>query len=154
MEREPAECVKLQTVKLGVYVKCQTKYCRNTAAKGRKHCHKCRSQLYKRNNPFGYYYNKLKQRAKERGIPFKISKKHFKNLWLKKKKKWEEKKAPDTISTWEIDRKDVTRGYVPGNLQIIHKRKNILKYWKEDRFVVEAYYKKQRQIELEEDSPF
>ncbi len=117
--------------------RCAVSHCRNQARKGRSICHKCKSRKYKRENPFGYYYNSLRNNARARGIEFNLTRAEFEAFWKRHPKKWAAKKR-DEVSRWEIDRKDNRRGYEAGNLQLLTKRKNVKKYYEEDRFMMDV----------------
>lgn len=123
---------------------CKTKYCRNDAAprKGGL-CHKCYQKKWKKNNPFKYYFNVAKQNAKNRGIPWKLSFEQWKRIWVESGH-WEDKlkQASNDDITWTLDRQDVNRGYVPGNVQVMEKWRNVHKWIKEDRFNIEVAWRK------------
>lgn len=116
--------------------RCAEPYCRNKARKGRSICHKCKSRRYKRDNPFGYYYNSLRNNARARGIEFNLTREEFEAFWRRHPEEWEAKKRDD-VSRWEIDRKDNRKGYEAGNLQLLTKRKNVIKYHEHDKFMMQ-----------------
>lgn len=95
---------------------CAVKYCRKPKARRRTICHSCKHERTKRNDPIAYNYSYLKNNAKRRGKIFTISLEYFRDLCLRtgyheaKGKKW---------FNMSIDRIDSSRGYEPGNLQII-----------------------------------
>lgn len=110
--------------------KCQTRHCRNDAA--RTHCHKCRSRRYAVRHPLRYHFNALKQNAKRRGHAFHLTFEQFKNFWARHPKEWKEKLAPG-LCCWHIDRIDPRIGYRQDNIQILEKTKNVLKYHEQDK---------------------
>lgn len=138
--------------------KCETAYCRGTPRKYRRKCEKCRKREYARRHPFRYHYNALRGNARRRGKNFDLTFDEFKALWLEHPEKWAVKKRPGVECPWQMDRIDNTKGYTAGNIQIIEKRKNILKYHRHDRHQIEVYWaKKNGQTSLDllsEEAPF
>ena len=108
---------------------CVTKFCRNDHAPGKHYCHKCRARKFKEDNPLRYKYDKVKQNARQRGHEFSISFEYF--LQVIEGTGYAEnsgRRAQDL----QIDRKDVTKGYVEGNLRIITQQENVRKQHDED----------------------
>lgn len=132
--------------------KCSTPYCRNEL-KYNGHCSTCRVRKYKKNNPFKYYYNKLKHRAKERGKPFNLCLEQFKLLWLCEPEKWESKQS-DAETKWQMDRINNSKGYEFDNIQIITKKRNVHKYIKHDKFHVDVYWAPRQKQKVKENAPF
>lgn len=134
---------------------CAEKHCNRPAAKGRSRCHRCRSRKFAREHPFAYHYNALRNNARRRGKPFTISLADYIALWEDHPDKWAEK-CSEGECQWQIDRIDPTKGYVPGNLQILSKRKNVIKYNRHGRFRMKAHwFRKAGQTELDLDqAPF
>lgn len=132
---------------------CATDSCNNTT-NGRSHCSTCRSRRSRSNNPFRYHYLNLKHNAKRRGKAFDLTLEEFRELWLRHPDKWEEKKGPGECK-WQVDREDPTKGYTADNVQIMEKKKNVIKYQKHGRYRMETYWaEKQGQMALEEKAPF
>lgn len=142
---------------------CDTKYCRNDAVeyapgKYRAYCAKCRSRRYKKNSPFRYFYNQAKQNARNRCIPWRLSFKEWKRIWLESGH-WEDKlkQADNDGITWTLDREDVNKGYEPGNVQVIEKWRNVHKWIQEDRFNIEVAWRRRwakRNGKLIDECPF
>lgn len=103
---------------------CAVKYCRNLRAKGRTICHKCHKRQYRANNPKSAAYDTLKDHARERNLPFTLSRKEFSKL-VEGTKVFKEDGSRD--SDWHIDRIDPTKGYEASNLQVLHVHDNIVK---------------------------
>lgn len=85
-----------------------------------------------------FYFEEVKLRAKNRNMKFNITHKYIKELFLKQNKMCnltgnpivfaqthhERRKGLNTAS---LDRIDSTKGYIKGNVQIVHKHINIMK---------------------------
>lgn len=104
--------------------KCETKYCRNDRAKGRRKCHKCRTREYKERHPVKYAFHVLKKNAKRRGKEFSLTFEQFSEFChetklLTKRGIWAE--------SWTIDRIDEDRGYHIDNIQILTNSENVRK---------------------------
>jgi hypothetical protein len=98
--------------------KCCTKYCRNIVQLSEKSpkCGKCRARQWRENHPLSYAFAKLRNRAKERGHDFKLTREQF------------EKFAHDTgyrimsgkkAHCFSINRKDSTKGYTLDNIECL-----------------------------------
>lgn len=107
---------------------CATKYCRRKPKGNRTYCSTCRGRKWRKENPFKYHYNNLRNRARQRDKPFNLAFEQFKLLWLCEEDKWNEKVAKSECQ-WQMDRIDENRGYEFDNLQLITKTKNITKYF-------------------------
>lgn len=105
---------------------CETPYCRNDP-KGRKHCSTCRYRKWRKENPFKYHYNNLRNRARQRGKVFNLALEQFKLIWLCEPEKWEEKLA-ESECQWQMDRIQESGHYEFNNIQILSKSRNIHKY--------------------------
>lgn len=132
--------------------------CGSAAAKGRRECHKCRSRLFKQRNPYRYFYNLHKQKAKQRCIPWKLSFKEFKRIW-QESGVWDEKrfKTEITTDTWSMDRKNVNKGYEPNNVRIVKLSVNVEVWWEEQRWKIDFRWRKmwsERNNEPPENCPF
>lgn len=145
------------------WMKCQTKYCRNDAYKNpntgyqRTHCSKCRKRQYRKSHPYKYFYQKLRDSARERDIPFNLRFREFKNLWLKHQEKWEEKLSGVhgmSGKTWTVDRKDPDGAYQKDNVQILSLRRNVVKYMRNDVFHLEIDWRNIKEVELQPKAPF
>lgn len=100
---------------------CKTKYCRNPTS---SYCSTCRSRKSKKRDLFRYAYQTLKDNAKRRNIEFTISFEYFKKFCIKTN--YIGKKGI-TAESYTVDRKKNHLGYIPGNLQILTLRDNVLK---------------------------
>jgi len=129
---------------------CSTPGCSKRAVMHKTKCAACRSALYKEHHPFRYYFNLHKQKAKQRKIPWELTIDQFREIWINSGK-WEAKLAG---GDWQMDRKDVNKGYVKGNIQIIKKQLNIEKFWQEDRFHIDfawvAMWSERNELPVEE----
>lgn len=84
--------------------KCATKYCRNTRAKNRRICNKCKSRKWRANNPLlAAYYNK-RAHANKMHREFTLTVEQFSEVWKPK---------------MSIDRINNNLGYIPGNVQTL-----------------------------------
>lgn len=84
----------------------------------------------------GAWWRKVKRRAEAHRYEFRITPKYIWNLFLKQDRKCALTGIPlvfirnadkGVIQTASVDRIDSTKGYVKGNMQIIHKRLNRIK---------------------------
>jgi len=107
-------------------VKCATKYCRGITTKGGKspYCGKCRSKKWKAKNPLRYYYNALKQRAKQRGKEFKLTFEEYRKLAIESG--YHERRGRGALCL-SLDRIDNDKGYEIGNLRAITVSENSMK---------------------------
>lgn len=88
-------------------------------------CYACAKRQYRNKNPEKATYQTLRANAKRRGKPFKLTFEEFKAFAVEvgyMQKKGIEKKS------YHIDRIDETKGYVPGNLQVLTNCENVKKY--------------------------
>lgn len=97
-------------------MKCQTKYCRKQAAPSRKVCLACNSRLFRERHPMKYCYLALKHNAKRRKKEFTISFEYFQQFCYETN--YIAGKGRSKLS-YSIDRIDETKGYVPGNIQVL-----------------------------------
>ena len=140
-------------MKKATSIKCKTKYCRNRL-RYNGYCSKCRTRRQKQNSPFKYYYQKLKHRAKERGKVFNLAFEQFKLIWLCEPDKWNDKLTQD-ICKWQMDRIFNDQGYHFDNIQILSKKRNILKYHRHDKFHLEVRWtKRANKPTTDERAPF
>lgn len=106
--------------------KCLTRYCRRAKAPGRNYCHTCRMKRHRRNNPFNYVYNVVKQNAKRRGIEFGITPEQFK-AWCIENNYLNDKGQRSHSAT--IDRVKNERGYFIDNIQVLTLADNVRKMY-------------------------
>lgn len=103
--------------------------CKCAKAHKKKFCAKHHAVSQKQNNLAGYTYNLLKQNAKRRKKVFTITLQDFKDFcnetgYLETKGKTKFKSS--------IDRKDHTKGYEKGNLQILSLSENSKKRFEDE----------------------
>ena len=113
----------------------------------RKICNKCRSRLYRANNPIKDAYRGLRSSAKKRNIQFTVTYSEFEQLV--NKTDYIAKKG-STRDSLHIDRIDATKGYCAGNLQILTCSENIAKGNRE-RFVK---FKQTENFPYQDEDPF
>lgn len=115
---------------------CKVIYCRRPArvevrpkAKGfrtsvRIACPTCESRLYRANNPAKEIYRQIKDRALRRHQIFRLTFAEF----LREIEGTEYLSRRGTgVGELHLDRKEVSLGYVPGNLQVITTEENLRK---------------------------
>lgn len=112
-------------------MKCRTKYCRNESLKKRRICAKCKSRRYKKQHPMRYFYNASRNNARRRGHEFDMTFEEYKQLWKDHGKK--------PGNGWHIDRIDVRKGYTYDNCQILSGFLNVMKWFEEDRFMIDFH---------------
>jgi len=134
--------------------KCKTNWCRNVAARGRTECSKCRQRRFAREHPFAYHYNALKQNARRRGIRFALTAEEFRRLWEDHPEKWAEKATPGTVCEWQIDRIDPRLGYTFDNCRVISKQRNVYKYMREGKFILDIEWTEKRPVRRARLAPF
>ncbi len=134
-------------------MKCETKFCRNSAAKGRRVCYKCRSRQHKEKHPFRYHFNALRNNARRRGIPFELSFEVYRALYRDHPVASKDKLLTDSNARFEVDRIDVRRGYEDDNVQLIEKHRNVQKYHEFDKFILEVNWIPTKEL-TESDAPF
>lgn len=105
-------------------MKCETEYCKKAAKKG-YFCYSCEKRKYADKNPVKYAYQVLRNNAKRRGHRFTITLQDFIRFCVKTKILIGRGRYKDCYS---IDRIDESKGYEPGNLQMMTVSANRLKY--------------------------
>lgn len=115
---------------------CSVKCCRNLKTEEvyyageklikirRRICNKCRSRLYRANNPIKDAFRHLRESAKKRGIEFAISYQEFEELVSKTNYINQRGTSKESL---HIDRVDANKGYCAGNLQILTCSENVAK---------------------------
>ena len=96
--------------------------------KSRRFCNTCRVRKLKTNNPIAFEFNRIKQRARQRGKPFVIMFEDFKQWvmdtdYLNLKGRGKDDGSIDCI----VDE----LGYAKGNLQLLTVSQNTIKYQKD-----------------------
>jgi cobalamin biosynthesis protein CobT len=102
---------------------CIVKGCKRVAIG--KFCNSCRVKDWRFKHPVEYAYSNLKNRAKQRGIPFEISLQDFKSFCHKTQYIAGKGRTANSLS---VDRIDQSKGYVKGNLQALTLSENVKKY--------------------------
>lgn len=105
--------------------KCNTAYCRKSAAPKRKKCWSCTKKAYAERHPIRYAYNNLKHNAKKRNKHFELSFAEFKAFAVATEYY---KKKGRKATCYHIDRIDETQGYTRDNIQILTNQENVRKY--------------------------
>lgn len=108
--------------------KCARKFCRHTVCRHHHNttCSRCRARDYAERYPLHRRYYQLKFRAKERGVPFHLSRDYFLEFCAAHGYEGRGGKKANSPS---IDRIDAAKGYQPGNLQILTISLNSRKAW-------------------------
>lgn len=114
-----------------------------------KTCKKC-SNRKTENCHRGFYgqlrkswWNKIEWHAKSRGLEFSITAEYVQELWEKENKKCALSGTPvdwqgiNTDITASIDRIDSSKGYVKGNVQVVHKHINMMKQAYSNEYFIE-----------------
>jgi hypothetical protein len=119
-------------------------------SKKRRACKTCSFPIGNKRTQFtgyeeigGMVFSKIKAKAKERNLEFDIDIKYIWDLFIKQDRKcalsgmsigFSEKTTKLKENTASLDRIDSSKGYIPGNVQWVHKRINLLKlFLPEDR---------------------
>jgi hypothetical protein len=112
--------------------KCATKWCRNrraakvtryVSASGKtkvyhnflRHCWKCRSRMLRESQPATYVLNAIRNRARQRGLPFTITLPEFRKFCAETNYLELRGRKPDSLS---IDRKNHDQGYHIWNIRV------------------------------------
>lgn len=132
--------------------KCETFNCRNSRGKQRRLCYSCTKKKYADKNPVKYAYQVLRGNAKRRGHKFTITLQEFIRFCVKTKILMGRGRTKDCYS---IDRIDESKGYEPGNMQILTVSENRLKYTKHVKYDWETRHGSTVKVfESKEDLPF
>lgn len=103
---------------------CVAHSCTACAAPGRVHCYKHRSREYAQRRPLMYKFNAIRLNARRRGKEFTITFDYFERLAIES---GYDKLSGRKSESLTLDRIDESKGYVPGNVQVITNRANIRK---------------------------
>lgn len=122
---------------------CIISKCRKHSGKGYSICFKHKREKQKLDNPLRYWFDVWRQNARSRGIEFSVTIEYFKKFcdetgYLEKKGQGREGLT--------IDRKDYTKGYVEGNLQVLTKSQNSRKMWV-DAKISRGHYPTKEELE-------
>lgn len=105
--------------------------CGRPCADNRMECNTCRSRETRARNPISYAYFMLKKSAKNRRIKFTITMDWFRKFIAKTD--YMEQKGQHLYDHLTIDRIENDKGYEAGNLQVLTRRDNSIKYWQDYR---------------------
>lgn len=105
--------------------KCSKRGCFKDAAPGRKLCCKHHKREWAKKNPLKYAYDNLRNRTRQRGLPFTITYDWYANFCITTG--YAEGKGGKAESL-TLDRIDPTRGYEPDNLQVLTRKDNSEKH--------------------------
>jgi hypothetical protein len=100
---------------------CRVKFCRNDRAPSRRVCYKHHMQLFRARNPTRATYNQAKSKAKQRGIPFRLTFDEFKSICEASGYIEGKGHGPSDLT---LDRVDPNRGYVFDNIKVITMSEN------------------------------
>ena len=103
--------------------KCHTPNCRKFVTGGARshYCSNCRTKHWRAKYPLHYYFNKLKQRAKERGKEFELTREQY--IYFAKSTNYAKLKGK-TSTSLSIDRIKNDGPYAWWNIQAITLRQN------------------------------
>ena len=103
---------------------CITLYCRNERAvfKGSSVCRTCESRKYRKKYPVKYVFERIRKGAERRGIYFGITLDEFKSF-ISKNPEYMEFKGRE-VGDLQIDRIDISKGYVLENIRVITAKEN------------------------------
>ena len=107
---------------------CKAYRCKSEHTPKDRFCCRHRHMFNKFKNPIKYTYHLLKSNARKRKIVFDLTIDYFTkfcidNDYIKKKGR--------LASDATIDRIEASKGYVPGNIQVLSKSENSKKRWEE-----------------------
>jgi hypothetical protein len=98
--------------------KCATKFCRKRVQKTEKSpiCSRCRARRWKKRYPLRYSFNKLRNRARERGHAFSLTFEEYEEFAISSGYAARKGKTAESFS---IDRIDSTQGYYRDNIRCL-----------------------------------
>jgi hypothetical protein len=105
--------------------KCATGSCKNKRLADRLICAACQSRKLKKENPFLYFFNALRNNAKRRGIAFSLSLTQFKNFAIETEYIIKKGQSSKSLT---IDRVRPEEGYHIDNIQVLTNRSNVIKH--------------------------
>ena len=103
---------------------CPISRCRNLVRVGHKICSKHEMRIWRQANPEKAVYGNLKHNARQRGIIFTLSFDDFLSIIEGTEYMTRRGKGPGFL---QIDRKNATKGYVPGNCCVVESTFNTSK---------------------------
>ena len=106
-------------------MKCSTPYCRNSARKSKKVCHKCTKRKWRKKYPLKACYQNLKCNAKRRGKAFSLTYEEFLLVidgtgYIDGHGRY--------AKNYSIDRADNNKGYSYDNARVVTVSENSTKY--------------------------
>jgi hypothetical protein len=113
----------------GIPELCCEPRCKNPRRKDRTRCHKCDARRKRAANPMWAAWRSLKDHAKARDIPFRLSLYTFRKFALKTD--YLNRTGPNGRCL-TVDRKDNLKGYTPRNIQPLTRAENTMKQARRD----------------------
>lgn len=107
--------------------------CGKSAAKGRTICETCKSRAWREKNPIMFIWHNLKKSAKKRGYEFQLTKEYFIQFVLGSGLL---ENRGRSAAAFTIDRIKNHLGYTEGNIQILTKSQNTMKWHEESRLAI------------------
>lgn len=95
---------------------CAVPFCRKARGKKDPLCPCCRKQYDKLTDPVRYTFNVVKNNAKRRGKEFTIDLEYFRELCKETGYHLTKGRRADAMT---LDRIDSSKGYIPGNIQVL-----------------------------------
>lgn len=114
---------------------CCEPWCRNRRRKDRKRCFKCDCRRKRAANPMWAAWRQLKDHAKARGIPFRLSLYVFRRFALQSD--YLNRTGPNGHCL-TVDRIDNKKGYLPRNIQPLTRAENAIKQARRDAIRMKA----------------
>lgn len=108
--------------------KCAKRGCKKAAGSKKAMCSKHHAREFAKKYPLKYSFNNLRNRARQRRIEFNLTYEQYERFCLET---GYDKKKGRRAGSLTIDRIDVTKGYAPGNLQVLTKSDNSAKMHEE-----------------------
>ncbi len=106
---------------------CACEGCKRLRPVGKsRYCFSCQYRRKRERNPIAFAYGLLRRHARERGKSFTISLAYFEAFCHATQY---HTGAGRTVNALTVDRIDTTKGYEPGNLQVLSNAANVRKYW-------------------------
>ena len=113
---------------------CTEPRCKTRKAKGRAVCHMHAERTKRAANPMRAAYRRLKDKAAQRAIPFRLTFGQFEAFALKTRYLALKGNYKYSLT---IDRIDNRKGYQAGNIQALSRHENTMKFAKYDKIRME-----------------
>lgn len=128
-----------------------TKLCRNAPRAGYDLCEKCIKARTRAKDPVKTAYQNLRDSARKRGKEFTITLDYFRRFC--KRTDYMVGKGR-TKESYHVDRKDESKGYIPGNLQVLTNSENVKKFLNYSWETKQGYVTKKIPKKPDKDLPF